>query len=70
MIVILWCCVIGYGITLKVSKFKYKIPATVLRAALWFSVFVCKNFKLPLFSQWLSNDLKKMKNVGKIKKTC
>jgi len=45
--VTLWCCVIEYGITLKVSKFKYKIRYNFIGSTLIFSF--CTYFKLPLF---------------------
>jgi len=57
----LWCCAIGYGITLKVSKSKYKIRYNFMGSTI-------KVLNYRYFHTDSSTFFLNKKNVGKIKK--
>ena len=68
MIVILWSCVIGYGITVKVNKFKYKICYYFMGNSLIFQFLYINVLNYRYFHTVSSTFLKNIKR-SKNKKT-
>jgi len=66
MIVILWSCVIGYGITLKLNKSKYKICYYFMDNSMIFQFLYITVLNYRYFHTD-SSTFFKIKNVGKIK---
>jgi len=64
----MYCCVIGYGITLKVSKSKYKICYHFMGSSLIFQLLYINVLNYRQFHTDSSTFLK-INNVGKFKKT-